>query len=117
RTPTRSNGASRRRSRLRPASPATSHSGGPTSWTRPSTPPQRESSAEAPAMRVLILTVGTRGDIAPFAAFAERLAAEGHDVALGAPEAYRDTVPDAVRFEPMATEMDDVMRAGMGEST
>lgn len=68
-------------------------------------------------MRVLILTVGTRGDIAPFAALAERLAAEGHDVALGAPEAYRDTVPDAVRFEPMATDMDDVMRAGMGEST
>src|SRR5690606_32866676 len=48
---------------------------------------------------------------------AERLAAEGHDVCLGAPEAYRDTVPDAVRFEPMATDMDDVMRAGMGEST
>jgi len=67
-------------------------------------------------MRVLILTVGTRGDIAPFAALAERLAAEGHDVALGAPEAYRETVPERVRFEPMATEMDDVMRASMRES-
>ncbi|MDF2563177.1 MAG: hypothetical protein K0R99_4623 [Microbacterium sp.] len=64
-------------------------------------------------MRVLILTFGTRGDVEPFAALAERLTAAGHTAVLAAPEPYRATVAADVRFEPMATEMDRVMRAGM----
>lgn len=63
-------------------------------------------------MHVLILTFGTRGDIEPFAAFAERLAHAGHSAVLAAPEPYRSTVSNA-GFEPMATEMDRVMRVGM----
>lgn len=64
-------------------------------------------------MRVLILTFGTRGDVQPFASFAEHLASVGHSVVLAAPEPYRGTVSVAVGFEPMATEMDRVMREGM----
>lgn len=64
-------------------------------------------------MRVLIFTFGTRGDIEPFAALAARLADAGHTAVLAAPEPYRATVSDPVQFEPMATEMDAVMRAGM----
>lgn len=63
-------------------------------------------------MRVLILTFGTRGDIEPFAALAERLNQAGHSAVLAAPEPYRGAVTSA-GFEPMATEMDRVMRAGM----
>jgi sterol 3beta-glucosyltransferase len=63
-------------------------------------------------MRVLIFTFGTRGDIAPFAALADRLAQAGHTAVLAAPEPYRGAVSGA-GFEPMATEMDRVMRAGM----
>lgn len=66
-------------------------------------------------MRVLILTFGTRGDIDPFAALAERLSASGHVVVLAAPEPHRDVVCSGVGFEPMATEMHRVMRAGMAE--
>lgn len=66
-------------------------------------------------MRVLIFTFGTRGDIDPFAALAERLGASGHVAVLAAPEPYRDAVPSGVDFEPLATEMDRVMRAGMAE--
>jgi sterol 3beta-glucosyltransferase len=64
-------------------------------------------------VRVLIFTFGTRGDIEPFAALAARLADAGHTAVLAAPEPYRATVSDPVQFEPMATEMDAVMRAGM----
>ncbi|WP_349428292.1 glycosyltransferase [Microbacterium sp. LWS13-1.2] len=64
-------------------------------------------------MRVLILTFGTRGDVEPFAALAQRLTAAGHTAVLAAPEPYRETVAADVDFEPMATEMDRVMRAGM----
>lgn len=64
-------------------------------------------------MRALILTFGTRGDIDPFAALAARLTEAGHTATLAAPEPYRGTVAPAVGFEPMATEMDRIMRAGM----
>ncbi|MET1044449.1 MAG: glycosyltransferase [Microbacteriaceae bacterium] len=66
-------------------------------------------------MRALIFTFGTRGDIDPFAALAERLSASGHVAVLAAPEPYRDAVSSGVGFEPMATEMDRVMRAGMAK--
>ncbi|WP_197429900.1 glycosyltransferase [Auraticoccus cholistanensis] len=66
-------------------------------------------------MRALICTFGTRGDIEPFVALAERLVAHGHEAVLAAPEAYRGTVPAPVGFFPVATEMDEVMRAGMAD--
>lgn len=40
-------------------------------------------------MRVLITTFGTRGDIQPFVALAQGLAAAGHSVAIAAPEGFR----------------------------
>ncbi|HEX5730256.1 glycosyltransferase, partial [Microbacterium sp.] len=64
-------------------------------------------------LRILILTFGTRGDIEPFAALAQRLSAAGHAAVLAAPEPYRASVSSEVGFEPMATEMDSAMRAGM----
>lgn len=64
-------------------------------------------------MRALILTFGTRGDIQPYAALAERLTKSGHEAVLAAPDAYRATAAADVIFRPMATEMDEVMRAGM----
>ncbi|MEU1973509.1 glycosyltransferase [Microbacterium sp. NPDC019599] len=66
-------------------------------------------------MRALILTFGTRGDIEPFAALADRLAVEGHEVALAAPESHRHAVSAAVLYEPMGTEMDRVMREAMAD--
>lgn len=64
-------------------------------------------------MRVLIFTFGTRGDVEPYAALADRLTAHGHTAVLAAPEAYRESLAPGVEFRPMATEMDRVMRAGM----
>lgn len=64
-------------------------------------------------MKVLIFTFGTRGDIEPFAALAERIARQGHTAVLAAPEAYRSAVSEPAGFVPMATAMDEVMRDGM----
>jgi sterol 3beta-glucosyltransferase len=64
-------------------------------------------------MKALILTFGTRGDIDPFAALAQRLAEAGHDAVLAAPEAYRSVVSEPAGFSPMGTEMDEIVRAGM----
>jgi sterol 3beta-glucosyltransferase len=40
-------------------------------------------------MRILLLTVGTRGDIQPFVALGRRLMARGHSVTLAAPSGFR----------------------------
>lgn len=56
-------------------------------------------------MKALILTFGTRGDIDPFAALAQRLAEAGHDAVLAAPEAVASfrSPPGSRRWEPRWT--------------
>ena len=44
-------------------------------------------------MRVLLFTVGSEGDVRPFAALAGRLRAEGHDPVLAAPALYQPLAP------------------------
>lgn len=67
-------------------------------------------------MRILLYAFGTRGDIEPFLALAHRLVREGHQAVLCCPTAYRDDAERlGVGFEPMADEMDRLMRAGMQE--
>jgi sterol 3beta-glucosyltransferase len=43
-------------------------------------------------MKVLILTLGTRGDVQPFVALARELRSRGHDAVLAAPERFADLV-------------------------
>ncbi|REJ05111.1 glycosyltransferase [Microbacterium bovistercoris] len=65
-------------------------------------------------MRALISTFGTRGDVEPYLALAERLRAEGHDPVLCAPEPYRaDAEAAGVGFEPGATRMHELVREQM----
>lgn len=67
-------------------------------------------------MRALIFTFGTRGDVEPYAALAERLHREGHVVTLSAPGAYGDDVERrGVAFEPMGDAMQTAMRALMAD--
>lgn len=67
-------------------------------------------------MRALIFTFGTRGDIEPYAALAERLQREGHAVTLSAPGAYREEVERrGIGFEPMGDAMHTAMRALMAD--
>lgn len=41
-------------------------------------------------MKVLILTLGTRGDVQPFIALAQQLQKRGHEAVLGAPQRFAD---------------------------
>lgn len=67
-------------------------------------------------MRALISTFGTRGDIEPYLALAHRLVQQGHRAVLNCPEAYRaDAEHLGVGFEPMGSEMHDLLRAGMAQ--
>lgn len=67
-------------------------------------------------MRALIFTFGTRGDVEPYAALAERLQREGHAVTLSAPGAYREDLERrGIGFVPMGDAMHAAMRALMAD--
>lgn len=67
-------------------------------------------------MRALIFTFGTRGDVEPYAALAERLQGEGHAVTLSAPGVYREDLERrGIRFEPMGDAMHTAMRELMAD--
>jgi sterol 3beta-glucosyltransferase len=66
-------------------------------------------------VRVLLFTVGSEGDVRPFAALAGRLRADGHDPVLAAPALYHDlAVAAGVDFEPLDLDMTEVGRAVAG---
>jgi len=44
------------------------------------------------AKKIVLLTLGTRGDVQPFIALGKALKARGHDVVLGAPEDFRSWI-------------------------
>ncbi|WP_371745916.1 glycosyltransferase [Arthrobacter oryzae] len=44
-------------------------------------------------MKVLIMTLGTRGDVQPFIALARGLMAAGHEVVLTAPQRFEGSLP------------------------
>ena len=65
-------------------------------------------------MRILITTFGTRGDVEPYLALAERLRTEGHEAVLCAPEAYRaEAERSGIGFEPAGSRMHELVRNGM----
>lgn len=65
-------------------------------------------------MRALIITFGTRGDMEPYLALAERLQREGHMAVLCAPETYRPEAALAgIGFAPAGTRMHELVRDGM----
>ena len=65
-------------------------------------------------MRVLLFTVGSEGDVRPFAALAGRLRAEGHDPVLAAPALYQPLAAAGVAFEPLNLDMAEVGGAVAG---
>ncbi|WP_346914594.1 glycosyltransferase [uncultured Roseibium sp.] len=62
--------------------------------------------------KILILTLGTRGDVQPFAAVAQRLAASGHDVVLSSGQGFEEMIaaagatsrPVSLNYEDLVTQ-------------
>lgn len=68
-------------------------------------------------MRALIITFGTRGDVEPYLALAERLCLEGHEAVLCAPETYRaEAAQSGIGFEPAGSRMHELVREGMSSA-
>jgi sterol 3beta-glucosyltransferase len=66
-------------------------------------------------MRALLITVGSQGDVRPFAALAGRLRGEGHDVVLAAPAIYRGLANGSdAAFTPLDLDMTEVGHAVAG---
>ncbi|ETN20760.1 hypothetical protein PPTG_03688 [Phytophthora nicotianae INRA-310] len=62
----------------------------------------RASIQRPPVMRICIIIVGTRGDVQPFLAIAQRLQQDGHRVRLATHAVYRDFVMShGVEFYPL----------------
>jgi sterol 3beta-glucosyltransferase len=57
-------------------------------------------------MRIVILTVGTRGDVAPYTGLGARLREAGHQVAVAAHDSFAPLIRDAgLGFEPMPLDL------------
>ncbi|WP_336206608.1 glycosyltransferase [Nonomuraea sp. LPB2021202275-12-8] len=66
-------------------------------------------------MRVLIIGVGTRGDVAPYTGLGVRLLADGHEVAIAAHEPYAALVSDAgLEFRDIPGDPLPLLPAGKG---
>lgn len=45
-------------------------------------------------MKILLMSIGTRGDIEPFLAIGEILSKKGHNLTYAIPEQYNNLVPE-----------------------
>src|SRR4051794_41336846 len=57
--------------------------------------PEAQPTHRRDAMRILILTAGSRGDVAPFTGLGRRLQQAGHQVALAAHDRFADLVRES----------------------
>jgi len=73
-------------------------------------------------MKILLISIGTRGDIEPFLAIGEILKEKGHQVICAFPEQFRGLAEDAnIKFVSLGTKFgemldSDIARAAMGGS-
>jgi sterol 3beta-glucosyltransferase len=66
-------------------------------------------------MRVLLVTVGSQGDVQPFVALSARLRGAGHEAVLAAPAMFRGlAAAGGVAFAPLDLDMTEVGRAIAG---
>ena len=66
-------------------------------------------------MRVLLVGMGSRGDVQPLLALAPRLEQLGYAVSLAAAADFRELVEGhGVRFEPLSFDLEGPLRAGLG---
>ena len=63
-------------------------------------------------MRVVVFTIGTRGDVQPYVALGGGLRAAGHEVVVATHEPFRALVAErGLGFRPVAGDMQEVFRS------
>ena len=67
-------------------------------------------------MRILIVTIGSRGDVAPFTGLGTALGAAGHEVAIASHEIFRDLVVDCgLEFRPLPGDPSEKLASEKGQ--
>ena len=68
-------------------------------------------------MKILLLSIGTRGDMEPFLAIGELLAGKGHEIVCAFPEQFRSLAGDSgFRFLSLGTEFIEMLESPEGKS-
>ncbi|MDW7691452.1 glycosyltransferase [Flammeovirgaceae bacterium SG7u.111] len=68
-------------------------------------------------MKILLTSIGTRGDMEPFLAIGEMLEQKGHDVVCLFPEQFRDLVEDSnMRFASLGTKFIEMLESDAGKA-
>jgi UDP:flavonoid glycosyltransferase YjiC (YdhE family) len=67
-------------------------------------------------MKILTISIGTRGDVEPFLAIAEMLKEKGHEVICAFPEQYRNLADDVnIRFLSLGSAYIDLLDSDVGK--
>ena len=67
-------------------------------------------------MKILLISIGTRGDVEPFLAIGEILKEEGHEVICAFPEQFRDLVEGLnMEFASLGTEYLEMLDSEVGK--
>lgn len=70
----------------------------------------------AQALKIILTSVGTRGDMEPFLAIAEILEEKGHQVICAFPDQFRDLVEDAGHeFASLGTKFIEMLKSDLGK--
>lgn len=59
---------------------------------------------------ILIVTLGSRGDVQPYIALAGELSRRGHAVTLSSGQGFSELVPDHVAYVPLSVDMEELLR-------
>jgi len=65
-------------------------------------------------MKILLTSIGTRGDVEPFLAMGEKLISCGHDVHFAFPEQFSALVPDHCSFYPLTAQFLELIESEAG---
>ena len=68
-------------------------------------------------MKIILISVGTRGDMEPFLAIGEILKEKGHQVICAFPEQFRNLVEDTdMEFASLGTKFIQMLESDLGKA-
>jgi len=66
-------------------------------------------------VKILLMSIGTRGDIEPFLAIGELLYQRGHDIIFSFPEQHSKLVPEGFKFFPLSSKFIELVESEAGK--
>ncbi|RAU82299.1 glycosyltransferase [Pontibacter arcticus] len=66
-------------------------------------------------MKILLLSIGTRGDMEPFLAVGQMLSEKGHDIVYAFPEQYCNLIPNECTYYPLSPRLVELIESEEGK--